>query len=212
MTCDAALQILLETDPGSLGRGDHAGADHLARCPTCRRAVHRILEGDRLLDGWLEAAPRPDTEVILARAGVEGGRIARVEETDAGGPSGGDAQGAPGSGGRSDGEDGPSSSGEAPGRRIARAGAWVALAAAAVAAVFLVGDPAPPSGSGALDEPLSRAEASGPEASPTVALAGEHSPARSAGPDIEVPTGRNAAILRTGNPDITIIWFYGGDG
>lgn len=111
---------------------------------------------------------------------------------------------------RVDAEDGSAPSGKARRRSGARIGTWVALAAAAVAAVFLVRDPGPPT-SGALDRSLSPAGMPEPGATAAATLAGNDTPGRPAAPDIAVPAGRNAAILRTGNPDITVIWFYGGD-
>ena len=72
-----------------------------------------------------------------------------------------------------------------PRERFRRAGyALVPLAAAAaLAALFLRSEPTLPGPA-----------YSSPE--PTVALG------------LEVPEGRNAAVLQTGNPDITVLWFF----
>lgn len=185
MRCDAVLEILLEADPGILRRGDHGGAEHVARCPECRRAVDRILEGEHVLDRWLSTSPGPDTQAILA--GTEAEAVG----------SGPDA--------------GTRRSGRWSGRRVARAAAWIALAAAAVATVFLVDDPAPRPGPATLDGPPAAPGTGEPDRSSTVALGGADPAPPPPTPEVEVPADRSAAILRTGDPDITVIWFYGGD-
>lgn len=199
MRCDAALEILLEADPGRLRADDHAAADHVARCSECRRAVDHILHGERLLDGWLGAAPRPDTRAIVAAAEVTSER--RPDQ------AGGTTAGADGPPERSA---GPTFDGPPRTRPGVRAAAWLALAAAAVAAILLVGDTDRRSDT-TFDGARASEPGAGPSTSPRVALRGDAAPHPPATPEIDVPTGRNAAILRTDNPDITVIWFYGGD-
>lgn len=73
--------------------------------------------------------------------------------------------------------------GRSPWARSGRLAAAL-LAAAAVALVFL----RPPSG---------------PSPHPPTTFA-----ARTAGPDVEAPAGRNVAVLATDNPDITVLWIF----
>lgn len=80
-----------------------------------------------------------------------------------------------------------------PGKRttVRRTLRWtIPLAAAAMLALLLVRGPAGP---GALPgEPFQ------PRETPS-------------GLALDVPAGRSAAVMDTHNPDITIVWFYGGD-
>jgi hypothetical protein len=79
---------------------------------------------------------------------------------------------------------GPSSARRIPGH-FKRAGfALLPLAAAAgIASLFLAGEP-----------PLPGSSYAPPTRTPDLGL--------------EVPEGRNAALLRTNNPDITVLWFF----
>lgn len=54
MTCEEALERLLEADPEVLG-GIESGdlAAHLASCPGCRARARRVLQGEAALDAAL---------------------------------------------------------------------------------------------------------------------------------------------------------------
>ncbi|MBT8396366.1 MAG: hypothetical protein KJN92_05340 [Gemmatimonadetes bacterium] len=67
-------------------------------------------------------------------------------------------------------------------RRL-RLGLVPVAAAAALSVLFLVGDPPLPGGSYV-------------------------PPERTAGLGLEVPDGKNAMVLSTGNPEITVLWFF----
>ena len=73
MTCDDALEALLEADPTVLeGIGEEPLARHLRKCAACARKALAIRQGEASLAAALERAlPAPDLEVILAAAGVD---------------------------------------------------------------------------------------------------------------------------------------------
>lgn len=180
-------------DSGTEGAGADVGSSrlgtHLASCPACLAAAERVLEGLDALDAALDERSRSvDPVAILERArgaAAEAGETG-TERLRAGGGETGTGHGRDG---RTD-----ALGSERIEAVIGRRGrsAWARperlaaalLAVAAVALVFLRPAPAPPT-----DPP------------PAVS-------ARSIGPDVEAPAGRNVAVLPTDNPDITVLWLF----
>lgn len=206
--CAAIRDDLLTADPAVLG-GDAGSAlgRHLAICPSCRRDAERIRAAHARLDAWLDRPHRrPDVQGILAEAaGRRGGDGAHGKPhrhpEQAGGPGGSHrragSRGPAGSGGPAgsrrragDRRGGGSRRGRPPGWAVA-----VALAAGIAGLVLLGRDRRDP---GSADLPV-RVTAADPllDRSPDL--------------DIEVPGGTDAAVFETGDPDITVIWFMGGD-
>lgn len=165
---------------------------HLASCPACRAAARRVLEGLDALDAALDERSRSvDPVSILERARGAAAEAAGTAETgverlraggnEAGSGHGGDGRTEALGSERVEGVIGQR--GRSAWARPERLAAAL-VAVAAVALVFLRPAPAPPT-----DPP------------PAVST-------RSIGPDVEAPAGRNVAVLRTDNPDITVLWLF----
>lgn len=123
MTCDRALERMLEAEPAALrGAGDSELAAHVVRCERCARAAAALLDELETLDvalGDVRGRRTADTAADAALATM------RHEARDDRAPA------------RPDGES--HARGGRPGWRTWTRGAWVPLAAAAaLAAVLLV--------------------------------------------------------------------------
>lgn len=70
MTCEEALDLILEADPQSLeGRRDSPLAEHLGMCTRCQSTANVILEEEaQLSKAMTREAPRVDSLAILAAA------------------------------------------------------------------------------------------------------------------------------------------------
>jgi len=70
MTCEEALDLILEADPRSLeGRGDSPLAEHLRMCARCQSTANIVLEEEaQLSKAMTREAPRVDSMAILAAA------------------------------------------------------------------------------------------------------------------------------------------------
>lgn len=192
--CARARATLLAADPAALaGEKDSELGRHLATCPGCRTDAARLLAATSELDRWLgSAAGGPDTERVLAAVeGAAAPRRGRVGATGAGSHRQEHAR------------DGVPSRRPTPRPTPAlRWGLASALAAGMVGVLVLGGDPdrRPPDDIGAPDRgsPVpTRVAASTPPPSPDL--------------DLEVPSGTDAAVFTTADPDITVIWLMGGD-
>ena len=184
MTCEHALELMLEADPAELsGGGDSPLAAHIAGCGRCA-AVAAALAGELAeLDDELAAfAAAGDADAAADRALAAIRSAARSGGPDVGRVR---AVGADEEAGRGVGREGSSHRW----RRLA----WVPVAAAAVVAALLLGPlpdfPAFDRGAG---------DTSGVTETETTET-------RFA---VETPAGRNAAVMKTANPKITVVWIY----
>jgi len=177
--CEEALELMLEADLEELaGRGGSALAAHAQSCARCAATAERLLAGERLLAAALDEI-RPRAPVDEAIAGLMAPQ-GRLTDLRKAAASHEAIPGAGGAGARAPRLD--------RSRRLWRRGVAAALplaTAAALALLLIRDDPAPP-------EPL------------PIARVRE----RTAGPVVTVPAGSNAAIFKTSNPKITVVWFY----
>lgn len=184
MTCEEALDRMLEADPGELPDGfaerDTYGTDagataelevHIRSCERCA-AVARTLRSELdALDAGLDTLARDGAATAAADAAADTALAAIRSD------AGRDAMPLRG----------PDPA-EPKGRARWTRRAWVPLAAAAaLAAVLIVGQqeqPLPPS------DAMAQTETIDPRVS------------------VVPPADRGAAIMETGNPNITIVWLY----
>ena len=188
MTCDAALNRMLEAEPAVLrGEGENELARHIAGCERCARVAEAILAEldsvDRALDDFAAArAPGAAADAALAAIRTQGdGTVVPTPsgEEETPGPTGTLLRRA-----------GPVPPGRPPAgarRRSWTRTAWAPLAAAAALATVLV---------------LARDE------SPVPTGTASASPAFRPRVSVTPPADRSAAILETTNPNITIVWLY----
>jgi len=152
MTCDEALEAILEAEPDALaGLGDHPLADHVRTCTRCRALARSVMADEEALGRELgSAVPASDLEGLLNQAfppRTAGPKLFRPRH-----------------------------------RALGLALIPLAAAAAAVSLFFHFQVPAP-----------------------GVSTPSLHTPP---GLGLVVPEGRNAAVLATNNPDITVLWFF----
>lgn len=223
MNCEHALELMLEADPAELRRGGgddggssafsgHLGAaadvpaplfEHLATCERCAAVaaalateLGRLDRGIAVFAGAGDADAAADEALMAAFA--ERGRPPRAgaafgsERVCAHAPADDEAT--------TDREDGRAAS---QGTGAWRRWTWAPLAAAAaLAAVLLARQPDPPQ-TGA--EPGAWIDAAETETAETVTTETETTETRVA---VETPPGRNAAVMKTANPNITVVWLY----
>ena len=72
MTPCARIDALLELSTEQLGHLDGDNAEHVSTCASCRSAVERILETERVLNEALSTHPPLDVDAVLARAATDG--------------------------------------------------------------------------------------------------------------------------------------------
>lgn len=183
MRCDVAVDRILEAEPSILRReGDDPLVRHLEGCASCRRLAERILEATTTLDRGLAAsANATGVDELLGRV------YAQLEQ-----------EGGQGSGGPREAE-GPAGSEEPDVTPIPRG--WrraLPLAAAAVAvgvALWTLGgeDEAPDSWS----PPATAGTGQTPWAGVQGGAGG-----------VRVAARQRFAVLKTGEPGISVVWFY----
>ncbi len=205
ITCDTALERMLEADPAELrGETDSALARHIDGCPRCAAVAVAFLEEHAALDDAMATLATgtavdfdpaanldPATAYAAADAAADAA-LAAIREEEAGDvvslpdrrrATEGHAQ-RPGS------PPGARAHGKATRSRWARA-AWIPLAAAAaLAAVFVLRPNGPISTPVPTSSPTPEATATEPRVAVTT------------------PANRDAAILETDNPNITIVWLF----
>lgn len=219
MNCEHALELMLEADPAELRRGDpgqggswrypdYLGSavdphsqlgEHLASCQRCAAVAAALArELDHLARGIATFADSGDADAAadgpLAAGCAEVGSPARGAGA-AFEPDRDAAKAAP---------DGEVAAGRVGGRAashekgIWKRWTWAPLAAAAaLAAVLLARQP---------DLLQTGAEPGAwTDAAETMTAETETAQARVA---VETPPGRNAAVMKTANPNITVVWLY----
>lgn len=197
MSCREMIERLLETEPDELaGRGEGGVAEHVRSCARCRAVAERLLDAQAALAAELTAPPRVGVDEAIERAllGAAGHPPAPGKAgVGGGGPSappfrpGVRPATAPPPGWGSSG--GTAGGGVRRGRRALRS--LVPLAAAAAVALLLVRHDVPRPAFE--DAAGSRSVAPAPPA---------------ALPAVIAPEGRNAALFRTSDPRITVVWIY----
>jgi anti-sigma factor RsiW len=87
MNCAAARHAILDADLTELTGGSGSELSrHLETCPACRAAAALVVEAERGLAAWLDAArPRGEADQALARAAAAHRRRARVRRAGAAG-------------------------------------------------------------------------------------------------------------------------------
>lgn len=199
MTCEEWLDRILEADPKELrGKASTELARHIDGCPRCGPVAATILREldavDAALARYAEGRPLHATDPAADHDAGDRGRVDPHVAADAATDA---ALAAVRGTGRPAGAGAPT----APPRRTLTTrwtrAAWIPLAAAAaLAAVMLLGRDDPFAGTGPGPAPGERA------------IAADLDPRVSVNP----PTDRAAAIMETGNPDITIVWLYEREG
>jgi hypothetical protein len=214
MNCEHALELMLEADPAELRRGDgdrgsssrypddlgsaaesHSPLrEHLATCQRCAAVAAALaIEVDQLARGIAAFADSGDADAAADEAltvgSAEMGSAARgagaaFEPHRDRAPAAADGEAA---GGREGGQTAFQGTGGWKGWM------WAPIAAAAALAALLLARPSDFPHTGA--EPGARTEAA----------VIETTEARFA---VETPPGRNAAVMKTANPDITVVWLY----
>jgi len=191
------IERLLEAEPDELaGRGEGGVAEHVRSCARCRAVAERLLDAEAALAAELAAPPRVGVDEAIEKAlRVAAGQAAAPGKAGVGGggpstlpahPGGRPASAPPPGWGNSGGTSG---GGVGRGRRALRS--LVPLAAAAVVALLLVRHDVPRPAFE--DAAGSRSVAPAPPA---------------ALPAVIAPEGRNAALFRTSDPRITVVWIY----
>ena len=180
MTCDTALERILEADPEELS-GARASplAEHLERCERCRALAGAVLDGQAALGAVLAAqGPRSGVEEALAeaRASVRGG--AEREER-----------------GR--------------GRRRWAWGALPVAAAALLAALLLVDGDAPGSAVVTPAESAPGMVRRTPVSVAASRRSGGAPDALPRPPRVAAPGSGNVAVIQTSNPRISVVWIQG---
>jgi len=190
------IERLLEAEPDELaGRGGGRVAEHVRSCARCRAVAERLLDAQAALAAELTAPPQVGVDEAIekalrvaadqppspGKAGVGGGGPALPPFHPGGRPTAAPPPGWGNSGRTSGG-------GVRRGRRALRA--LVPLAAAAALALLLVRHDVPP------------------PASPGAAREPRLAPVPAALPAVIAPEGRNAALFRTSDPRITVVWIY----
>lgn len=224
MNCEHALELMLEADPAELrrGDGDRGGSsrypdylgpaadphsplvEHLASCQRCAAlAAALATELDHLARGIATFADSGDADADddgpLAAGCDEVGSPARgagaafgSERVRAHAPADDEAV--------TDREDGRAAS---QGTGAWKRWTWAPLAAAAaLAALLLARQPDFPQTAA---EPGAWIDAAETETAESVTAETETAEARVA---VETPLGRNAAVMKTANPNITVVWLY----
>ena|SRR5690606_37124369 len=175
MTCAEARLAMLDAAPAALDPAfDSALASHLGECDTCRADAAAILARTAALRSALSATVAAHTgdaaATRAAQRALDGDRVAG-EAGVRRGPRG--------------------SSGQARARRITRV-AMPLLAAAAVAALLLVGG----------EDIRSRLDGR------VTATFHVPEPEVPAAPVVNAGAGRGVAVMRTADPRITVVWTF----